>query len=185
MGVEDVRASKLLSKVLRHAPSSIGIRLDEAGWVPVDALLAALARHGARIDRAQLERVVAESDKQRFAIDHGSDRIRANQGHSVPIELGLPRSQPPDRLFHGTPSRNVDAIRAGGLVAGRRHAVHLSVDEDTARRVGARRGLPVVLSVDAGRMHQDGHRFSVSANGVWLVSAVPPQYLHVVEQDGR
>jgi putative RNA 2'-phosphotransferase len=177
--VNDVRLSRVLSRVLRHAPSSVGVALDSAGWVSVDDLLVALNRHGHRTDRVQLERVVATSDKQRFALDPRTGRIRANQGHSVAVDLDLPAAVPPDRLFHGTPSQNLDSIAARGLVPGSRHAVHLSADEQTAHRVGARRGEHVVLLVDASRMHRDGFVFTVSDNGVWLVDRVPPRYLDV------
>lgn len=175
----DVRLSKLLSLVLRHDPARIGVTLDPAGWVAVPTLLAALAEHGHAISRQQLEQVVATSDKQRFALDADSDRIRANQGHSVAVDLGLPTAVPPSLLFHGTPVRNVAGIYRAGLVRGARHAVHLSADVPTAHRVGARRGRHVVFEVDAARMHRDGHPFFVSENGVWLTDAVPPEYLRL------
>lgn len=175
--VEQVRVSKRLSYVLRHAPGSIGIELDEAGWVGVDALLAALAAHGTPLGRAALEQVVAASDKQRFAFDSTGTRIRASQGHSVPVALGYAPQEPPAVLFHGTAVRNVAAILEQGLRPGRRHAVHLSVDEATARVVGARRGRCAVLRVDARGLAQRGAVFSCSANGVWLVDGVPPAYL--------
>ena len=175
--MDDRRASKLLSLVLRHEPGRFGVTLDRAGWVDVGLLLTALADRGKAISAEQLARVVETSDKQRFALDESSNRIRANQGHSVAVDLGLTPSVPPDQLFHGTPRRNLDAIRREGLLPGRRHAVHLSPDVETARRVGARRGDPVVLVVDARAMHAHAHSFSVSENGVWLVAAVPPRYL--------
>jgi putative RNA 2'-phosphotransferase len=125
----------------------------------------------------QLARVVHTSDKQRFALDESGHRIRANQGHSVEVDLGLAAASPPGRLFHGTPLRNLDAIMSEGLLPGLRHAVHLSSDVETARRVGARRGKCVVLVIDAEAMQADGHTFTVSANGVWLVPAVPSRYL--------
>ncbi|MDG4859284.1 RNA 2'-phosphotransferase [Streptomyces sp. T-3] len=170
-----VKVSKYLSKHLRHSPERIGLILDAAGWVAIDTLIAAAAAHGFRFTRAELDHVVAANDKQRFAID--GDRIRANQGHSIAVELDLPPATPPGYLFHGTVARNLDAIRAEGLKPMNRHDVHLSADRETATRVGARRGRPVVLSVDAGAMHHDGHEFRVSANGVWLTAAVPPKYL--------
>ncbi len=173
--MDDLKASKKLSYVLRHAPESIGITLDGAGWVPVTELLAALAARGWGVAPEQLERVVASSDKQRFALSDG--RIRANQGHSVPVQLGLPPSTPPAELFHGTVSRALPAIWAEGLARGNRHHVHLSPDRETALRVGARRGRPVVLTVAAGPMAADGHLFYRTANGVWLASAVPARYL--------
>ncbi|MEU3736611.1 RNA 2'-phosphotransferase [Streptomyces sp. NPDC032198] len=175
-----VKVSKYLSKHLRHQPERIGLTLDESGWVEIDALIAAAAAHGFRFTRAELEHVVAVNDKQRFAVEHG--RIRASQGHSVDVDLDLPPATPPAYLFHGTVARNIPAIRAEGLRPMNRHAVHLSPDRETATRVGARRGRPVVLSVDAGAMHRDGHVFQVSANGVWLTAAVPPGCLRFPEK---
>lgn len=172
-----VRLSKQLSYHLRHAPERIGIELDPAGWVDVDVLLAALATHGKAMTRAELDRVVAENDKQRFAFDSTGTRIRANQGHSVPVDLDLPPATPPDLLYHGTVGTSVAAIMRDGLRPMSRHDVHLSPDVQTATKVGARRGTPVVLTVAAGRMARDGHEFRVSANGVWLVAAVPPDYI--------
>jgi putative RNA 2'-phosphotransferase len=175
--VNPVRASKLLSRILRHDPAAVGITLDAAGWVAVDTLLAALREHGHPISRAELQQLVSTSDKQRFALDPATDRIRANQGHSVAVDLGLPPAVPPDRLYHGTPIRNVESILAHGINRGSRHDVHLSPDVETARRVGARRGPCAVLVVDARAMHSDGQSFSVSDNGVWLTRQVPPRYL--------
>ncbi|WP_079177615.1 RNA 2'-phosphotransferase [Streptomyces mangrovisoli] len=170
-----VKVSKYLSKHLRHQPERIGLTLDPAGWVEIDTLLAATAAHGFRITRAELDHVVAANDKQRFAVD--GTRIRASQGHSVEVDLGLPAAVPPPYLYHGTVARNLDAIRAEGLRPMNRHDVHLSADRETATRVGSRRGRPVVLAVDAGAMHRDGHVFQVSANGVWLTPSVPTRYL--------
>lgn len=175
--MNQVRTSKFLSRVLRHRPETIGVVLDNGGWVEIEDLRAAMSKHGQPISRDELETLVAESDKQRFVIDRPTDRIRANQGHSVDVDLGLPDSVPPDVLYHGTPIRNVKSILAHGLLKKARHAVHLSPDVATAHRVGARRGGSVVLEVNAGAMHADGHRFSVSANGVWLTEFVPPNYL--------
>ncbi|MYS43077.1 RNA 2'-phosphotransferase [Streptomyces sp. SID5998] len=170
-----VKVSKYLSKHLRHQPERIGLTLDEGGWVAVDALIAAAAAHGFPFTWDELDHVVAANDKQRFAID--GDRIRASQGHTVEVDLGLPPATPPPYLYHGTVARYVEPIRAEGLRPMNRHDVHLSPDRETATRVGARRGRPVVLFVDAAAMHRDGHVFHVSANGVWLTRAVPPQYL--------
>ena len=175
--MDDRRLSRLLSLVLRHHPGRIGVTLDAAGWTDVEALLAALRGHGTRIDRADLDRVVATNDKQRFVYDPTGARVRANQGHSVPVDLGLRPVRPPERLWHGTPEANVGPILTDGLHPGRRHAVHLSSDVATAERVGSRRGRAVVLEVATGRMHRDGHVFTRSANGVWLVAAVPSAYL--------
>ena len=167
-----IRLSKRLSKHLRHSPEAIGLRLDPAGWVDVDDLLAAL---GGGVTRAQLEEVVERNDKKRFAIE--GDRIRASQGHSVDVDLDLPVTEPPPVLYHGTIGRVLPEIHRDGLRPMNRHDVHLSATVETARRVGARRGKPVVLVVDTAAMRADGHEFRVSANGVWLAATVPPEYL--------
>jgi putative RNA 2'-phosphotransferase len=172
-----VKVSKYLAKHLRHEPERIGIELDEHGWAEVDVLLAAAAAHGFPISRAELEQVVAGDDKRRYAIEDG--RIRASQGHSVPVDLDLPVAEPPAFLYHGTVARNLAAIRAEGLRPMSRHHVHLSPDRETATRVGARRGSPVVLAVDAAAMRAAGHEFRLSANGVWLTDHVPPAFIRL------
>jgi putative RNA 2'-phosphotransferase len=172
----------LLSRVLRHDPAAVGITLDPGGWVEVDTLLSALGDHGHRLSRAQLQGLVSGSDKQRFALDPATDRIRANQGHSIDVELGLPPATPPTWLYHGTPIRNVESILTEGINRGSRHDVHLSPDIETARRVGARRGRCAVLRVEAGTMHLHGHRLSVSDNGVWLTRQVPARYLSRLDE---
>ena len=172
-----VRISKFLSLVLRHDPGRIGLQLDAAGWAEVDELIAAAARGGVEIDRETLARVVAGNDKQRFALTPDGIRIRANQGHSVRVDLGLEPRTPPEVLYHGTAARFVDSIRESGLHAARRTHVHLSADVETARKVGRRHGSPVVLTVAAGRMHRDGRVFYQSDNGVWLTDAVPAEYI--------
>ena len=177
------RLSTFLSKHLRHTPAALGITLDVAGWTAIDALLAACRARGVGIDRATLEEIVATSDKQRFAIDPTGRRIRANQGHSAPVDLGLPVLPPPPVLYHGTPARLVETLLREGLRPMGRHAVHLSATVETAIAVGARRGRPAVLAVDAAGMAAAGHRFSRSANGVWLVDAVPPEFLSLADHD--
>lgn len=172
-----VRVSKFLSLVLRHDPGKIGLRLDAAGWAEVDELLSAAAAAGSPIDRETLDRVVAENDKKRFAFSADGTRIRASQGHSVGVDLGLEPRTPPEVLYHGTATRSVDSIRETGLHSASRTHVHLSGDEETARAVGQRHGRPVVLTIAAGRMHRDGHPFFRSENGVWLTAAVPPDYI--------
>jgi putative RNA 2'-phosphotransferase len=168
-----VKISKRMSYVLRHRPDTAGIVLTPDGWAEIDALIAALG-----ITREQLDRVVAENDKQRFAVDGA--RIRASQGHSVEVELGYSPAAPPATLFHGTAQRSLGPIFQSGLVRGRRHHVHLSADTDTALRVGSRHGVPAVLAVDAGGMTAAGFAFFRSDNGVWLTEAVPPAYLRQV-----
>ncbi|MFI0810875.1 RNA 2'-phosphotransferase [Streptomyces echinatus] len=170
-----VKVSKYLSRHLRHQPERIGLTPDPGGWVEIDTLISAATAHGFRFTREELDHVVATNDKQRFVIEGG--RIRASQGHSIQVDLGLPPATPPPYLYHGTVAAHLTAIRAEGLRPMTRHAVHLSADRETATRVGARRGRPVVLAVDSGAMHRDGHLFHVSANGVWLTAAVPPRYL--------
>ncbi len=163
-----VRLSKQMSRALRHRPDRAGITLDEAGWVDLDLLATALRRPA-----SALVLVAEASDKQRFEIVDG--RIRARQGHSVDVDLGLPPAVPPDVLYHGTVEASLESIMRDGLLPGRRHAVHLSPDVETATRVGSRRGRPVVLVVDAAAMTE--HSFTVTGNGVWLVDHVPARRL--------
>lgn len=171
------RRSKLLSLVLRHSPQTIGLQLDAAGWAPTDELLACLARSGKAMSLAQLQAVVANCAKQRFAFSEDGRRIRANQGHSVTVELQLDPSTPPDALYHGTATRFLDAILAQGLQRQKRHHVHLSASVETASVVGRRHGKLALLRVDAARMVANGHVFYCSDNGVWLTDAVPVAYL--------
>lgn len=172
-----VRISKFLSLVLRHQPEKIGLTLDPQGWVEVDELLAKAQQAGVPVNLDVLQAVVETNDKKRFAFSEDGRRIRAQQGHSVEVELGLAPAVPPEELFHGTADRFLEPIRAQGLVAGKRQHVHLSPDEETAVKVGQRHGRPVVLRVLAGRMHQDSFPFYLSGNGVWLTEVVPARYL--------
>jgi putative RNA 2'-phosphotransferase len=172
-----VKLSKYLAKYLRHSPQELGLTLQPGGWIPVDDLLAAAQKNGFPITYDELVECVETNDKQRYAFDASGERIRANQGHSVEVDLQLEEREPRQTLYHGTVERFLPSILKEGLVKGKRHHVHLSMDVETARKVGSRRGKPVVLKVDAGRMHRDGHKFLLSANGVWLTEAVPPKYL--------
>ena len=171
------RVSKYLSLHLRHRPDALGLTPRTGGWVPVDDLLRAASRHGFPIGRDELVELVRTSDKQRFAFDESGTRIRANQGHSVAVDLELEPLAPPPVLYHGTGHRAVSTIIAEGLRKMSRHHVHLSPNRDTARRVGARHGKPAIFAVDAAGMVRDGHVFYRSANGVWLTDSVPPRYL--------
>jgi putative RNA 2'-phosphotransferase len=180
-----VRISKFLSKHLRHQPERLGLTLEAGGWVRVDDLLAACARHRFPISRAELEAVVATNSKQRFSFDDGGARIRANQGHSVAVDLGLAPAVPPDTLYHGTGHRSAEAIARDGLKRMARHHVHLSADVPTATAVGARHGRPVVFAVDAAGMRQAGFTFFCSENGVWLVDEVPPEFLRQSQETGE
>ncbi|MBW4441098.1 MAG: RNA 2'-phosphotransferase [Plectolyngbya sp. WJT66-NPBG17] len=178
-----VRISKYLSKHLRHAPERIELTLAIGGWVNVDDLLSACAAHQFPITRAELEEVVATSDKQRFSFDETKTRIRANQGHSVDVDLELQPQIPPDVLYHGTSEQSVPAILQSGLHMMSRHHVHLSKDVETARKVGMRHGRPVILAIAATAVQQAGFTFYCSDNGVWLVDQVPPQYLKILSPE--
>jgi putative RNA 2'-phosphotransferase len=171
------RISKYLSLVLRHDPSAAGVTLDAEGWVGVDELLAGAARHSFPFTLAELEQVVQTSDKQRFALSPDAKRIRANQGHSISVELNLKQETPPSLLYHGTVERFLTSIIENGLEKRARQHVHLSADVITATRVGGRRGKPVVLTIAAANMHSAGFSFFRSENGVWLTDHVPPQYI--------
>lgn len=174
---QTVRISKFLSKHLRHAPGAIGVTLDSGGWVNVDDLLRACAQHKMAITRDELNEVVQNNNKQRFGLDETGERIRARQGHSVDVDLELAPAVPPQILFHGTGAQTVQVILAGGLQKMRRHHVHLSADRQTAQTVGGRHGRPVIFTVLSGAMHEAGHVFYQSDNGVWLTNVVPPQFL--------
>jgi putative RNA 2'-phosphotransferase len=169
--------SKFLSYVLRHAPHSIGLQLDSNGWADIDDLLAKCAAVDNAMDRTLLHEIVGTNVKRRFTISPDGTRIRAAQGHSVDIELGLAPVEPPEVLFHGTAVRFVASILREGLKPGRRRHVHLSADETTATAVGQRHGKPVVLRVASGAMHRTGHAFHRADNGVWLTDFVPPAFL--------
>jgi putative RNA 2'-phosphotransferase len=172
--------SKFLSLVLRHEPQRIGLSLDSAGWVTIDELLAKTALAGKHLSRDTLLHIVATCEKQRFALSQDGTRIRANQGHSVEVELGLQPKMPPDVLYHGTASRSLDSIRQGGLNRGARHHVHLTQKPTTAVAVGQRYGAPVILRINARHMHDAGHMFFCTANQVWLCDAVPPEFIEVL-----
>ena len=174
-----VKTSKFLSLVLRHEPGLIGLTLDSAGWASVSELLQACRTHGRSLTLEELHQVVSSNDKQRFSLSEDGQRIRANQGHSLALDLGYSPAVPPNILYHGTVEKFLPSIRAAGLKKGERHHVHLSPDEKTAERVGRRRGRPIVLKVLSGRMHRAGHEFFLSPNGVWLTEHVPPEYLNL------
>lgn len=182
--VKDTKAtSKLLSLILRHAPETVGLTLDAQGWADIGSLLDQCAKHGKPITRALLDETVAGSDKQRFAVSQDGKRIRANQGHSVPVDLAYEPAAPPETLFHGTSAQALPAVETEGLKKMGRNHVHLSQDEPTARAAAARRGRAVLLSVAAAKMHADGHTFYRAANGVWLTDRVPAAYIARTEQE--
>jgi len=171
------RTSKLLSLILRHRPDDFGVVLDGEGWTEIEELLGALARNGTDVSENELLRVVRDNDKQRFAVSPDGRRIRAQQGHSVAVELGYAETEPPPVLFHGTVARSLPSIRREGLTAQGRHHVHLSETVKAAERVGQRRGVPIVLEVRSGAMAASGLCFYVTPNGVWLTDRVDPCFI--------
>lgn len=179
---ENTRISKFLSLVLRHQPQTIGIQLDENGWVPVDILLKQLAMHGHPVSKEMLDHVVATNTKKRFAYNDDETKIRANQGHSVEVDLNYTPRQPPVILYHGTAERALESIFKTGLEKRNRHHVHLSMDVSTALAVGSRYGKPVLLIVAASEMYTDGYNFYMSENNVWLTDHVPVKYLKQKEE---
>ena len=175
---EKISISKFLSLVLRHRPEIAGITLDPNGWADVADLIKGFEKNrGKSITLENIKEVVATNDKQRFSLNDDCTKIRANQGHSVSVDVELEEAQPPDILFHGTSANSTKGIMSNGIQAKSRLYVHLSRDEATATKVGKRRGSPVVLIVDAGKMYEDGFKFYLSANGVWLTDYVPSAYV--------
>lgn len=171
-----VRAGRFISKILRHKPEIIGITLDEHGWANVDELIAGVNRT-LPMDMETLEEIVRTNNKQRYSFNEDKTLIRANQGHSVPVDVELTQAEPPEILYHGTAERFTAAIDAEGLRPMSRLYVHLSKDAETAANVGSRHGKPVVYEVLAGEMHRRGVIFFLSVNGVWLTKEVPKEFL--------
>lgn len=171
------KISKFMSLILRHEPATIGLQLDEHGWADIAELLLKSARHRVVFSREDLLEVVSTNDKQRFALNEDATKIRANQGHSVDVELDLEATVPPDILYHGTVVKFLDSIKATGLKKMQRWHVHLSRDEETAIKVGNRRGDAIILRINCREMYKDGFLFFLSANGVWLTDNVPAKYI--------
>jgi len=169
--------SKLMSLALRHRPEVIGISIDEQGWAAVDEVLKGINEKGLTVDRELLQQVVAGNDKQRFSFSEDQTLIRANQGHSIPVDLQLNPVEPPAILYHGTATDHLPAIRENGLQRQARLHVHLSDKVETARQVGLRHGKVVILEIEAGKMHAQGYSFYLSANKVWLTDAVPVEFI--------
>lgn len=170
------KTSKFISLILRHRPEVIGIELDEHGWADVGELIAGVAK-SRPFDMEMLEEIVRTDSKQRYSFNEDRTLIRANQGHSIPVDVELEQKEPPEVLYHGTGEKFVSSIDRQGLIPKSRLYVHLSPDEVTARNVGRRHGKPVVYEVMAGEMARDGKAFFLSVNGVWLTKAVPAEYL--------
>ncbi|MBQ9142606.1 MAG: RNA 2'-phosphotransferase [Lachnospiraceae bacterium] len=171
--------SKFLSFILRHKPDSIGITLDEHGWANVEELLAGI-KERYFIDMAMLEEIVATDNKQRYSFNEDRTLIRANQGHSIPVDVELEKKEPPEYLWHGTGEKYVASIKEQGLLPKSRLYVHLSGDYETAVKVGTRHGKPVIFRIPSRQMAAAGHEFFRSVNGVWLIKAVPVEYLEEV-----
>jgi putative RNA 2'-phosphotransferase len=180
-----VRASKFMSLVLRHRPEKIGLTLDANGWAKVSDLIACSRQGRVPLSLELIREVVETNDKKRYVLSEDGERIRAAQGHSIEVDLDLVPQEPPERLYHGAPSQAVASIREQGLLRGRRHHVHLSLDQETAWKVGQRRGRPVILTVHAGKMRQAGIAFYCSANGVWLTDHVAPEYIVFPEEERK
>ena len=166
--------SKFLSYLLRHRPEALNLTMDAQGWVPVSQII---ENSDQPISKAQITEIVRSNAKQRFDLSADGSKIRANQGHSILVDLELEPQAPPATLFHGTAEGSVEQIRAFGLIKGTRQHVHLSPDSETAHKVGQRHGRPVVLRVKSGQMHAAGHLFFLSKNGVWLCDRVAPEFL--------
>lgn len=175
--------SKFVSLILRHKPETIGIQLDEHGWANVDGLIAGISKTR-KFNREMLEEIVRTDNKQRFTFNEDKTKIRANQGHSIPVDIELPEAIPPETLWHGTGEKYVASIDQQGLIPKGRLYVHLSADAATATKVGLRHGKPVLYTVKAKEMHNDGYKFYLSKNGVWLTKEVPVRYLIKEEQQG-
>jgi len=174
---QQVRISKFLSLVLRHKPETIDLELDKNGWTDTNELLEKMSQNGKSIDFEQLNIVVENNPKKRFAFNEKKTRIRANQGHSIKIDLGFEPQPPPEILYHGTGTKYLKSIFEQGLKKQKRHHVHLSADKETATKVGQRHGKLAMLEIATGKMYQDGYKFYLSENGVWLTDEVLVKYI--------
>lgn len=170
--------SKFISLVLRHKPEAAGIKLDGHGWADVEDLIRGVNASGHTLDKEVLETIVNTDEKQRYSYNQDKTKIRANQGHSIPVDVDLEEHMPPDVLYHGTADRFLEAILKQGLKPMSRQYVHLSRDMDTATKVGRRHGNPIVLRINARQMYEDGQKFYVSKNGVWLAKQVDRKYIN-------
>lgn len=176
---QEERLGRFLSLILRHDPEAAGIELDGNGWADVSQLLAGMDKKGYRIDFKKLDHIVKTNHKKRYSFNEDKTKIRANQGHSIQVDIELKQLVPPVSLYHGTARRFLDAIKKEGLKRQGRNYVHLSYDQRTAEEVGRRHGDPVLLRIHSGKMNQEGYRFYLSENGVWLTECVPPEYIYM------
>ena len=175
------QVSKFLSYILRHHPESIGLTLDNNGWADLDELVNLSLKDGRKITKELVFETVTQNDKKRFALNDDNTKIRAVQGHSLEVDLELEEQIPPEKLFHGTATRFLDSILEKGLIPSGRQYVHLSSDLETAVNVGKRHGKPVVLEIKAGLMLDEGYKFYLSQNKVWLTNNVPEKYIDVIK----
>ena len=176
--MDNVSISKKLSLVLRHKPEVIGIELDSNGWADVDIFIENFnKKFKAELTMEKLEEIVRTNDKKRYSFNEDKTKIRANQGHSINVDVELKQAVPPEILYHGTALRFADSIEKHGILKMNRLYVHLSLDEATALKVGIRHGKPVIFKVKAGEMSRAGHIFYLSENNVWLTDSVSPQYI--------
>lgn len=175
------KISRFLSYVLRHKPESIGITLDSNGWVRIDVLIRQAKKHRMYLSQDLITEIVRTNDKKRFTLSEDNLKIRAAQGHSTnQVNIAYIEKIPPEHLYHGTATHFLDSIFQQGLIAGKRHYVHISYDEKTAVTVGKRHGKPIVLRINALAMYQQGFKFYLADNGVWLTNNVPSQFLEVI-----
>jgi len=171
------RIGKFLSLVLRHDPDKIGLELDEQGWANVKELIEKCKKHRYHFSMEDLIEIVETNDKQRYSFNEKRNKIRANQGHSIDIDLALSPTEPPEYLYHGTATRFLSSIMEEGIVKGSRQHVHLSKDKETATKVGTRHGKPTILTIRTGQMYADGILFYQSDNGVWLTEYIDVKYI--------
>lgn len=174
---EDIRVSKFISLILRHKPEEIGLKLDEYGYINVLDLINGINKKGYKLTVVDFERIVKEDDKQRYSFNEDKTRIKANQGHSIKVNLKLKPMKPPEILYHGTATMFSDSIRKEGIKKQNRQYVHLSTDVETAANVGKRHGELFIFSISSKQMYEDGYKFYLSDNNVWLTDYVPAKYL--------
>lgn len=177
------KLSVFISLVLRHKPDAAGIQLDVHGWANVEELISGINSTGRKIDMKVLEEIVASDEKGRYSFNEDKSLIRANQGHSIPVDVDLKEQEPPEFLYHGTAERFLEDIQSEGLRPMSRLYVHLSKDKETAIKVGKRHGKPVILQVHSGELFRDGNKFYLSENGIWLIQSVPTRYFEIMEED--
>jgi len=181
---DKIAVSRFMSLILRHQPQRIGLTLDPHGWADTDSLIEGINNAGYNISLEDIKDIVATNNKQRFKFSDDHSKIRANQGHSINVDVELKESAPPDFLYHGTASRFLESIQKDGIKARSRLYVHLSADKQTAVNVGKRHGTPVVLTVSSSSMYTDGFKFYLSDNNVWLTDFVPVKYIIYGSEDG-